>query len=227
MKKSSYLVMAAALAGMSFGAQAAVQTIVVDAGKLTNIESLLNPSFGIDKFDSTLGALTSVRIDLSTAFSGDLKVENLGGRAATPQFTFNESVKVSSATLGTLITGGNSYSQTLSLARYDGTRDYQGASGVTQKFGVLNSADSISYTDAATLAAFTGAGKLNLDVLGATSVTVLGSGNFGRSVPTNLDVGVTVTYEYTAAPVPEPETYAMLLAGLGLVGAIARRRKSA
>jgi len=27
--------------------------------------------------------------------------------------------------------------------------------------------------------------------------------------------------------VPEPETYAMLLAGLGLVGAIARRRRSA
>jgi hypothetical protein len=26
--------------------------------------------------------------------------------------------------------------------------------------------------------------------------------------------------------VPEPETYAMLLAGLGLVGAIARRRKA-
>lgn len=28
-------------------------------------------------------------------------------------------------------------------------------------------------------------------------------------------------------PVPEPETYAMLLAGLGLMGAIARRRKAA
>jgi hypothetical protein len=26
-------------------------------------------------------------------------------------------------------------------------------------------------------------------------------------------------------PVPEPETYAMLLAGLGMVGALARRRK--
>ncbi|WP_229633520.1 PEP-CTERM sorting domain-containing protein [Duganella qianjiadongensis] len=30
-----------------------------------------------------------------------------------------------------------------------------------------------------------------------------------------------------AAPVPEPETYAMLLAGLALVGVIARRRRSA
>ena len=28
------------------------------------------------------------------------------------------------------------------------------------------------------------------------------------------------------APVPEPETYAMLLAGLGLIGAVARRRQS-
>ena len=30
--------------------------------------------------------------------------------------------------------------------------------------------------------------------------------------------------QYTVTPVPEPETYAMLLAGLGVMGAIARRR---
>lgn len=30
----------------------------------------------------------------------------------------------------------------------------------------------------------------------------------------------------TVSPVPEPETYAMLLAGLGIVGMLARRRKS-
>ena len=29
-----------------------------------------------------------------------------------------------------------------------------------------------------------------------------------------------------STPVPEPETYAMLLAGLGLIGAVARRRQA-
>lgn len=33
-------------------------------------------------------------------------------------------------------------------------------------------------------------------------------------------------YTVTLAPVPEPESYAMLLAGLGLMGFIARRRKT-
>ena len=31
---------------------------------------------------------------------------------------------------------------------------------------------------------------------------------------------------YTPAPVPEPETYALFLAGLGLMGALSRRRKN-
>ena len=37
---------------------------------------------------------------------------------------------------------------------------------------------------------------------------------------------LTLTAQGNLAPVPEPETYAMMLAGLGLVGLAARRRKS-
>ncbi len=37
--------------------------------------------------------------------------------------------------------------------------------------------------------------------------------------------GVAVNFSPAAAPIPEPETYAMMLAGLGLMGFVARRRK--
>ena len=48
--------------------------------------------------------------------------------------------------------------------------------------------------------------------------------SYGSTMAATGDVGNPGLF--TLAPVPEPETYAMLLAGLGLVGAIARRRRA-
>lgn len=42
-----------------------------------------------------------------------------------------------------------------------------------------------------------------------------------------IEVGIMRDLGYTVTAVPEPETYAMLLAGLGLIGSIARRRRQA
>ncbi|HEX5345046.1 MAG TPA: FxDxF family PEP-CTERM protein [Duganella sp.] len=38
---------------------------------------------------------------------------------------------------------------------------------------------------------------------------------------------ISIGYDLSISAVPEPETYGMLLAGLGLIGVAARRRRSA
>jgi len=47
---------------------------------------------------------------------------------------------------------------------------------------------------------------------------------FGKNSKAQLQID-SISYSVNVTPVPEPETYSMLLAGIGLVGAAARRRK--
>lgn len=56
---------------------------------------------------------------------------------------------------------------------------------------------------------------------------IIGGNEFQGGVSVGeFDATITsMTVSASLAPVPEPETYAMLLAGLGLVGFMARRRK--
>lgn len=52
----------------------------------------------------------------------------------------------------------------------------------------------------------------------------LPAGNFTLQVSGNAGTGASYGGAIVAAPVPEPETYGMMLVGLGLMGAVARRR---
>ena len=67
-----------------------------------------------------------------------------------------------------------------------------------------------------------------------TSFYTLAQSVFGNTQSTiaMTSTGFTVSQgggavNFVAAPIPEPETYALLLAGLGAVGFMARRRKTA
>lgn len=61
---------------------------------------------------------------------------------------------------------------------------------------------------------------LDLTASGATSTLRFAAAGTSDSLGTSLD-----KVSLVAAPVPEPETYGMLLAGLGLMGLIARRKR--
>lgn len=67
-------------------------------------------------------------------------------------------------------------------------------------------------------------------VMGSCDILLDGSNSFHlglKPLQGSLASANGYGYTYLAAPVPEPETYAMLLAGLGLIGVVARRRRKA
>jgi probable HAF family extracellular repeat protein len=105
------------------------------------------------------------------------------------------------------------------LGTLGGVVGYSDASGINDAGQVVGS----SYTAAGYYHAFItgpdGAGMTDLNASvslpdGIALIAAAGINNLGQ-------VAV------ISSPIPEPETYAMLLAGLGLVGFIARRRKTA
>lgn len=88
----------------------------------------------------------------------------------------------------------------------------------TLVFDKNNPADTTMTWDDMVYADMTRFGMMMPMVTGWMGMTALAGGGSMGGLPASLSI---------TAAVPEPETYAMFLAGLGLVGVIARRRKAA
>jgi hypothetical protein len=229
MKKITHIALAslALAAAVDASAAPAVQSYTVTSNTIVNA-AIANSGLTFAQFDASLGTLQSVTVEYFTDLNATLKVENLSKNSGSNIVATTSGVVTFS--IGALSQGVNyngSYSR--SLLKYDTHNDYAGTSGFVDYITASPFTVTQSYSDAGTKAAFTGTSSstMSASVIGtATSLVNGSSGNTRSLVLPKFDAYAKVTYNYVSA-VPEPETYAMLLAGLGLVGVVARRRKSA
>ncbi|TFW13952.1 choice-of-anchor E domain-containing protein [Duganella callida] len=225
MKKLTQIALAVAALAAAVDASAAVQTYTVNSNVLNYTKSSAAGALDFAKFDATLGTLESVQVQLFSNLGTTVKVENTSTSSAS-------TIKATAGALLTFTLSGvsqtltSSDSHTFNASVFDGLSNYAGTSGGSYTFSSPFSSSS-TYSDAASLALFSGTGSAHANLAASTTSVIAGiSGNTRSLVLPSFSGYAKVTYTY-ATPVPEPETYAMLLGGLALVGAIARRRKSA
>jgi hypothetical protein len=223
--KASKLIIAAALSVSAFVASAAVlpplQTVSY-SGLHSSSSTDWSDVFSLQKFDSGLGALQSIDVDLYGSVGGDAKVESLDASASNVALNLNGLIKLATVTGSELIVINPLLSKTFALTAFDGLIDFSGASGKTLTGLSSSTSGSNHFSGATWLSMFTGPGAMDLSLSAKGVSSASGSGNLISQFATNAAANYKVTYTYAAA-VPEPETYALM--GLGVLALLARRRK--
>jgi PEP-CTERM motif len=225
MKKSFFAVAFVGLFGVAAASQADV--ISFSASKALSVTNFTSP-LSIGKFDTSLGTLNSITFQLDGTVQGLGRAESLNATAANVTLTLGSILTLKRPDGSTLVAENPNFSQSFAFTRFDGVRDFGGTSGGSTGIRVATASELFTSTSTSDFALFSalngGIISLDLNAVGASRAT--GPGNLMTAFQTSAAGNVTVTYDYQPTAVPEPETYAMLLAGIGLL-ALRRKRKSA
>lgn len=223
MKKIIAALAAASLFGAIGSAQAAVVSFTATKDTATTAWSDV---LSIGKFDSNLGSLNSITFELSGTVSGSGRAESLDAASSIVTLSLSSILTLTRPDGSTIVVTNPVFSNGYAVSAFDGALDFAGGSGAST--GPVSSSHSESFVSGSAsdigLFAQAGGGTISLG-LGATGVSNgSGAGNLITQFATSAGGAVKVSYDYTVAtPVPEPETYAMLLGGLGLLGLVRRR----
>ena len=223
MKKSIFAVVLTGLLGVSAFAQA--DTISFSANRPLDTTDFVDV-LTLGKFDTSLGHLNSIQFDLSGTVVTDGGVESLDGSASMANLGLNATLALSRPNSSTITNASTGFSQSVTLAAFDGDIDFAGPSGYTLNTRSNTVASSFVSTDANDFALFSAlhGGNINLGISALALSEATGPGNVISYFVTQAGAQARITYNYTPTAVPEPETYAMMLAGLGLLAL--RRRKT-
>lgn len=220
-KTFAALALAAALFPIA-GAQAAVISFNNSIGVT---ETDWSEVLRFNKFDTKLGTLNSIKFDLSGVVSGAGFAENRGSSATKVTLTLGSTIELTRPDGTTLVVANPVFDQIYSLGRYDRVLDFAGTSGIHTGEVQASRAESFLSSSASDFALFSGKGFIELGLSALGTSFAKGPGNVTTGFDTFASGAVQVSYDYTPfAEVPEPATLATLLAGLGLIGAVRRRR---
>lgn len=147
----------------------------------------------VPQFNPALGTLTRVAIAISVSGETEVKIESKSRlrRTVTGGSTITGSATVAGSTAAKSLT--NQVSQ--SVAGFDGTVDYAGASGLTQTI-TGDASESIEPTN---LTPFIGTGTVPVQVAASANGFYQGPADYSFQVATKAGALVSVTYEFTPA----------------------------
>lgn len=212
---------AALCATVAFSAPAFAGVVSFDFTSINSGSTDLFKQLSVQKFDSSLGTLTGIQLVYSSDVTSSVNLTNDGKKATVADVRVDATLSLyrPDNTLVAPAVSATLYNTSVSLAKGQTIVDAATGSKTLTLNALLDSSSDF--------ALFTGTGVIS------SPFSVVATSHSSSSTGLSADFTTTangygkVTYTFTAAPVPEPETYAMLLAGLALVGVVARRRKSA
>jgi PEP-CTERM motif len=191
----------------------------------------------VQQFDPAQGWLQQVTLTLTGTITGTGRAEATGsGGTITLNWQTDLSVQLPGLDGAALLTVTPQMQRSFTATSYDGNRDYMGSSGISYTGLEATATATYSFDDGATLDLFRGTGHLDLATLSAKRNGMTGPANLRGGIASQASLLASVTYTYQPlidetplvqlTPVPEPGTWALMLAGMGLVGWLAARRRA-